>query len=170
MSSKVKIGSVVVCVLVILICCISYTVYVSQAIYRIETVYPEVEGSSARIVDAAPEGYYARYYDGEDLTDMEVVEVTWQLSNITNEWIYADHFWAYYYDAKGHYLDVMKKEEEEEDLLIPSYNNEKIIPSGEQVDYKEYVLVPEGTRSIEATPGHTTSRTGEEKESFVITF
>lgn len=168
MSSKVKISSVVVCVLVILICYISYTGYVSQAIYGIETGYPEAEGCSARLVDAAPEGYYLYYYDEVDLTDMEVVEVTWQLANITNEWIYADYFWANYYDANGYYLDVMEKEDE--DSLIPSYENEVIIPSGEQVDYTEYVLVPEGTRSIEATPGYTTSRTGDERASFEITF
>lgn len=168
MSSKVKIGSVVVCVLVILICCIGYTGYVSRTIYRIRTNYPEVEGCSARMVDAAPEGYFVYYYEEEELTDMEVVEVTWQLTNITNEWIYADYFWASYYGADGRYLSAMRKEDE--DLLIPSYENEVIIPAGEQVNYTEYVLVPEGMRSMEAEPGYTAGQSGDATQTFMITF
>lgn len=168
MSGKVKIGSVVVCALVILICFIYYTGYVSQAIYRIKKDYPEARGCSARMVDAAPEGYFVYYYEEEELTDMEVVEVTWQLANITNEWIRADYFWASYYGADGSYLSAMEKEEE--DLLVPNYENEVIIPAGEQVDYTEYVLVPEGMRSMEATPGYTAGQSGDAKETFTLTF
>lgn len=168
MNSKVKIGSVVGCVLVILICYFGYTGYVSQAIYSIETGYPEVEDCSARLVDAVPEGYHVDYYEEADLADMEVVEVTWQLTNITNEWIYADHFWANYRDANGYYLNEMEKEEE--NLLIPSYENEKIIPPGEKAAYTEYVLVAEGTRTLEVQPGYTARQTGAEREYFTITF
>lgn len=168
MSSKVKVGSVVACVLVVVICFVYYTGYVSQAIYSIETGYPEAEGCSARLVDAAPEGYYDYYYEEEELADMEVVEVTWRLSNITNGWIYANYFWASYYDADGYYLSAMEKENE--DLLIPNYENKVIIPAGEQVDYTEYVLVPKGTRSLEATPGYSGTQTGDARESFAITF
>lgn len=166
---KVKVISVMICVFVMVVCGICYTGYVSRTIFDIEISYPEVEGCSARMADEVPEGYFVYYYgDEEDLADMEAVEVTWQLSNIINDWIYVDHFWADYRGTDGSYLYAMEKEEEE--LAIPGYENKRIIPPGEQVNYTEYVLVPEGTREMEAKPGYGAAQTRDGRESFTISF
>ena len=58
MSSKViKIGSVIACIIVILVCSAYYTGHISTAVYNIRSRYPamEVEDCSARITDTTPE-------------------------------------------------------------------------------------------------------------------
>lgn len=168
MKSKIKIISVVVCGIVILSCCIFYKWYVSQAIYDIRTSYAEAESCSVRVMDAPPEGYFVYYYDGDDLAEMKVLEVAWQLSNITNERKDADNFWTSYRDTDGRYLDVMEKYTE--DSIVPGYENKRIIPPGERADFIEYVLVPKESHEIRVRPGCKASQTGGDGESFVITF
>lgn len=171
MSGRVKIGSVIACVVVIVMCCIYYTVHISNAIYNISSRNPavKVEDCSAKIADAAPEGYYVYYYgDEEDLADMEVVEVTWLLSNHTNNKVDIDEFWADYDSVAGFYLYRMRKETE--DLAVPNYENRKILPPGEQASFKEYVLVPKGLHEIEVTPGYMATPAGSDRETFTITF
>lgn len=164
-----KISSVVACVVVIVICYLYYTGHIRSAAYSISSRYPvvEVEECSAGITDAAPEGYYVDYYgDNEDLADMEVVEVTWLLFNHTNNTVNIDDFQADYDDADGLNLYVMEKGTG--DLVLPNYENKKIIPPAEQASFKEYVLVPKGMHEIEVTPGYMA--TGSARESFTITF
>lgn len=167
--NKTKLVPVIACVSAVLVCLIYYTKYVSQAIYDVRVYYPQVENCSAKKVDAAPEEYFVYYYgDYEDLAEMEVVKVTWQLSNITNGRIDADDFWASYYGTDGSYLYVMEKDDE--GLAVSDYENRKIIPPGKQAVYTEYVLVPEGSHEMEAKPGYTAIQTGGVRKSFTIAF
>ncbi|MBD5550661.1 MAG: hypothetical protein HDQ96_05710 [Lachnospiraceae bacterium] len=164
MSSKViKIGSVIACIIVILVCSAYYTGHISTAVYNIRSRYPamEVEDCSARITDTTPEGYYVNYYgDVEDFSEMEVVEVTLLLSNHTNNTASIRDFWTYYNDAEGYHLYEM--EEDTENLAVSNYENRKIIPPGEQASLKEYVLVPRGMHEIMVKTDNM--------ESFTITF
>lgn len=167
MRGKVKVISAVACVAVIFLCCIFYKQYVSEAIYGISTPYSEAESCSARVLDAVPEGYFSYYYDDDDLAEMKVVEVTWRLCNNTNERKQASRFWASYNGTDGRYLNVL--EEDTEDLIVPVYDNKRVIPPGEQTDFIEYVLVPKESHEMKVRPESTASQTGGEA-SFVITF
>lgn len=162
--NKIKIGSVIACVSVILICVVYYSRYVSETIYDLRTGYPTAESCSARKVDGMPEGYYFRNYDDNDPDKMEVVEITWLLSNITNEQINVNNFWASYDSEDRSYLGVAVIEEE--DLAIRNYENERVIPPGEQVIYTDYVLVPAECHEIEAGALQTDG----DKETFTVTF
>lgn len=167
--NKTKIGSVIACVVVVLICFIFYTRYVSETMYKLHAGYPKVESCSAKKVDEVPEGYSFRHYeDNNGLLKMEVVEVTWLLSNITNERIDTNYFRASYDSTDGSYL--REAEKEEEDLAIPDYTNRKIIPPGEQVAYTDYVLVTAGCHEIEASSRNVVTQTGDGEETFIVTF
>lgn len=169
MSGKIKIGSVVACSMVVVFCIIGYSVYVSEAIYDTRVHYPEVEGCSARVLEEMPEGYHIRRYEeGEESSWRDVVEVTWQLSNITNESAQVDYFWANYDSEDDHYLDVMEKNEE--DLAIAGYENRRVLPPGERTNYTEYVLVPKGSHVILATPGYTATQPDGGQETFTLEF
>lgn len=164
--NKMKFGSVIACVIVILLCAVYYSWYVSQAIYDVRTLYPKAEGCSAEKISEMPEGYFFRYYgDYEDLGELEVVEVTWLLSNITNEQIEVDDFWSDYDSMDGSRVYVLEKE----DLAIRDYENKKIIPPGEQTVYTEYVIVAAGSHEINAVSRQGISqRDGE--QTFTLTF
>lgn len=167
--NKIKIGSVIACVGVILICVIYYSRYVSETIYDLRAGHPGVESCSAGKINGIPEGYSFRYYgDYKDLEEMAAVEITWVLSNITNELMDMDDFRADYESTDGSYLYVMEKEEE--DLAIPDYENRRVIPPGEQAVYTEYVLVPAGSHEIKAKPWYAWARTGDGEETFTVTF
>lgn len=166
-----KISSVVACVVVILVCFVYYTGHISNAVYNISSRYPvmTVEDCSAKLIDAAPEGYYVNYYgDEEDLAEMEVVEITWLLSNKTNRTVDIKDFWADYDSVDGSNLYEMEKEKE--DLAVSDYENRKILPPGEQASFKAYVLVPEGMREMEMNPGYMATPRGSAREAFRITF
>lgn len=167
--NKVKICSVIVCIIVMVACFIYYTRYVSQTIYDLEVHYPKVESCSAQKVDTVPEGYYVYHYGNyDDLAEMEAVEVTWQLCNITNEQIDVENFWAAYYSEDGSYLYEMEKDAEA--LAVSDYDNRKIIPSGGRAFYTEYVLVPKGSHQIEAKTIDGTVRSSDEMKILTVTF
>lgn len=164
--NKAKIVSVIACISVIVICIIYYTGYVSQAIYEVRTDCPEVESCSAGKVDTAPEGYTVSYYgNDDDLKETEVVEVTWLLSNITNEQIDVDDFWTNYESMDGGRLYVMEKKEA---LAVSDYENRRVIPPGEQTAYAEYVLVPAGCHEIRAKFRNAAQKDG--REILAVTF
>lgn len=166
--NKIKTGSVIVCVSVILICVVYYSKYVSQLIYDLRAGHPRVVSCSARKVDEPPEGYYHRYYGDNNPGEMEVVEVTWLLSNITNEQIYVDDFRAGYESTDGSGLYVMEKDKE--GLAISDYENKRVIPPGEQSAYTEYILVSAESHEIKAEPRYWTAQADDGKETYTVTF
>lgn len=166
MKNKWKIVSVIACLMVIILCFIYYTGYVSDAVYYVRAFYPEAENCGARIIDSLPEGYSADDMDDDKLSEMDVVEITWRLSNIANECIEADNFWATYSTADGERLYAMEKDVE--DSLIPAYENKKIIPPGKQVDYTAYVPVPQGTH--EMVIRYTAMQRDDGMEEITVTF
>lgn len=169
MSIRMKIGSVIACGMVMLICYVCYTGYARRAVYDIREYYPEYEGCSARMIEEMPEGYAVNYYSGnpEELFQMGVVEVTWQLSNGTNERMDVDVFYVYYDTMDGRDLYVMEKEESP---VISVYENEAIIPAGKQVEYKEYLLVPRGCHEIMVESSCFSSQEDGGRDSFTLSF
>ena len=167
MRKNMKMLSVVSCGIVILLCFVYYTSYVSDIIFDLENPYLVMESCSAEKMDVWPEGYTVDYYgDYEDLADMEAVEVTWRLSNITNERKGADSSWASYDSMDGDRLYVMRKEPG--NLAIADYENKKIIPAGEQGNLTEYVLVPAGAHGMKVRMYMTPA--SEERKTFTVSF
>ncbi len=82
-----------------------------------------------------PDGYETWMQDGK------TVKITYTLGNITNSLIYLNRNWFQYdTDGNGTYSILTK---DEEGMVLPSYDNPPILPPGEEVDFTEYVQVPE---------------------------
>lgn len=151
MRKKVKVLSVVLCVVVVIVCLVSYSGTVSELHYDIckPSSCSLISAYGAKVLDAVPEGYQISSYDSMD--GMEIVEIVYELSNPVNDKI---SFWGnfcYYYGENDEWISILDMDLDYSD--ISQYENCKILPPGESLFYKEYVLVPKGMKKIYAYRG-----------------
>ncbi len=161
MRSKISIFSCVFCGIVILICLIYYSGYVSSAHYDICTPYKysPIEGYEAAALEEIPEGYCIPAYVMPE--GMTVVEVTYELTGVVNDTMGFLGNMCYYYGENGEWLYVLEKDPDY--WGESNYENCKILPPGAHVVYQEYVLVPEGTKQINAY-----GQMGDDEEEMII--
>lgn len=150
MNNKVKIISVVLCVVIIAGCYAGYSVAVSQAIYDItrsdncsliDSYWPEVLWT----IPASEASDYG-VYSWEN--DLQLVEITYELYNPVNDRITIPGNLFYYYGEDGSWLTTYDAVGNYSD--ISGYDNCRILPPGERILFWEYVLVPEGMKEIYA--------------------
>lgn len=151
MNSKVKIVSVVLCVAVIVACYVGYSTAVSFASFDI----CEVDNSSliesywTEVLGTIPASKAADYgaYGWEN--DLQVIEIDYELYNPFNDRITIPGNLCYYYGDDGRWLTTYDATEDY--LEISGYDNCKMLPPGENMGFREYVLVPEGMKVIYAS-------------------
>lgn len=151
MNNKRNVFSIVFCVIVVLVCLICYSGYVSQLYYDVCTpyAYSPIEGCEAVLLDEVPEGYLIPDYMAEEYSEeMEVAEITYELAGTVNDTMAVLGNLCFYYGENGEWIDVL--EEDEDYRGAWNYENCNILPPGERVVWKEYVLVPKGMREINA--------------------
>lgn len=152
MMNKVKIISVVLCVVVIIGCYFGYSVSLSQMYFDV------CSPSSCSLISdyetevlwtiSADEAYeYGVYYTEGDL---EAVEITYELYNPLNDRITIAGNLCYYFGEGDEWLTAFDSVASMGD--ISEYDNCKILPPGERMIFKEYVLVPEEMEEIYAQP------------------
>lgn len=160
--SKTKIVSCACCAAVVLVCLICYSGYVSQMYYEVCTPfgYSPITGYEAQILDEIPEGYEYHISEYTVMDEMNVVEITYELTGVVNDSIGIVGNLCYYYGEDGTWIDILEKDEDYWGEI--SYDGYHIIPPGEHVFFKEYVLVPKGMKALSA------QRTMGENEEILI--
>lgn len=152
MTNKVKIVSVVFCVVVVIGCCFGYSASVSQMYYDIcspgSCSFISSYEAEALWTIPADEAYeYGVYYSEGDV---DAVEITYELYNPLNDSITIAGNLCYYYGEGDEWITAFDSIASTGD--ISEYENCKILPPGESMIFKEYVLVPEGAEEIYACP------------------
>ena len=155
MKNKLKVFSgvfsCVFCVIVVLVCLICYSGYVSQLYFDVCTPYAHspIAGCEGVRLGEVPEGYrIPDYMEIDDLDEMEAVEITYELVGTVNDSIGIVGNLCFYYGENDEWISVLEKDR---DYWGPgNYENSKILPPGEHVVFKEYVLVPKGMKEIRA--------------------
>ncbi len=118
----------------------TYYEYNSSEYNRME--YMIIEDCQARIVDM-PEGYCVYSEDNEivdDLDGMKVVEFTCYMINTMSDIIRMEHIVGEYYGNGKEALQVMSMDR---DKMYLEGSDRKILPPGERVVFRNYVVVPE---------------------------
>ena len=159
---KMKIISCVSCAIVVLMCLICYSGYVSQQYYEVCTPYgySPITGYETKVLEEIPEGYEYHISGYSAIGEMQVVEITYELTGVVNEPLGIVGNLCHYYGENGEWIDVLEKDDDYwGEMRSDSYH---IIPPGERVYFREYVLVPEGMRTLNA------QRTMGENEELVI--
>ncbi len=149
MKNRAKIVFLIFYVVVICGCGVFYLAY-GRRLYRnicTPQAYSPITGYSAEIVDGIPEGYEYGVPGYKATDGMKVMEITYKLRGVVNEPIEFTGGLCDYYDADGECLDALDR-----DPAYWAYIDGTVLPPGENVIYREYVLVPEGTESIRAYP------------------
>ena len=149
MKNKLNVFSVVFCAIIVLVCLICYSGYVSQLYYDVCTpyAYPPIADCEAVLLDEVPEGYLIPdYVAADDPEEMEVTEITYELAGTVNDTMPVLGNLCFYYGENGEWIDVLEKDEDY--WGARNYENCNILPPGEHVVWKEYVLVPKGMREI----------------------
>ena len=147
---KVKIISGVLCAVVVLVCLISYLSYERDLHYVFYSScdYAMIEGYEADILEKIPEGYLLPDYETVDMENVKVVEITYDLTNQVNDTGWFWEYLCYYYgDDDGR---IIRLDEDENYWGVRNYGNCDILPPGEHVIYKEYVVVPKDMKQIKA--------------------
>lgn len=160
--SKMKIISCVSCAIVVLMCLICYSGYVSQQYYEVCTPYgySPITGYEAKVLEEIPEGYEYHISEYAVMEEMQVVEITWELTGVVNEPMGILGDLCYYYGENGEWIDVLEKDDDYWGEVSSDSCN--IIPPGEHVLWREYVLVPKGMKTLSA------QRTMGENEELLI--
>lgn len=152
MTNKVKIFSVVFCVVVVIGCCFGYSASVSQMYYDICSpgTCSLINGYETQTLWTIPadEAYeYGVYYSEGDVN---AVEITYELYNPLNDTIWiAGNLCHYYEEGQGGLTEFDSAASTGD---ISEYENCKILPPGESMIFKECVLVPEEAEEIYAYP------------------
>lgn len=150
MINRKKYFSVVFCVIVVIVCFIGYSVSLSQIYY--DVCSPKdcalISGYETKELWTVPaeEAYeYGIYYAEGDL---KAVEITYELYNPLNEMITITGNLCYYRGEGDEWVSAFDSIDSTAD--ISEYENRKILPSGESMVFKEYVLVSEEMEEIYA--------------------
>lgn len=159
---RTKIISCVICAVVVLVCLIFYAGYVSQMYYDVCTPYEysPIAGYETRILEEVPEGYEYHISGYTAMDEMNVVEITYELTGVVNEPMMILGDLCHYYGERGEWIDVLEKDEDY--WGEASCDTCNIVPPGEHVFFKEYVLVPRGMKRLSA------QRTMGENEEILI--
>lgn len=147
---KTKIISCVSCAIVVLMCLIFYSGYVSRQYYEVCTPYgySPITGYEIEILEEVPEGYEYHMSEYAIRDEMKVVEITYELTGVVNDSLGIQGNLCYYYGEDGGWIDILEKDEDYwGEISCDGYN---IIPPGERVLFREYVLVPKNIGEITA--------------------
>lgn len=150
MNSKVKIVSVALCVVVLTGCYVGYSTALSYAYFDI------CRANNCSLISSywtqelwtIPASQAADYgaYGWEN--DLQVIQIDYELYNPFNDRITIPGNLCYYYGEDGRWLTTY--DTIDSDSIISGYDNCKMLPPGESMGFREYVLVPEGTKEIYA--------------------
>lgn len=154
MRNKVKTLSVVLCVVVVLVCLISYSGAVSELYYDIcnPSSCSIISGYETKVLETVPAGYQVSEYEPVyGMDDVKIVEITYELFNPVNDKIVFGSDLCYYYGENDEWISVVDMNLDYSD--ISQSENCKILPPGERVFFKDYVLVPKGMKEIYAYRG-----------------
>lgn len=174
-----KIGTkVVFCMIMwsvaVIMCFRFYSVSTGQTYYEYNSgeynrmEYIIIEDCQARIVDM-PEGYCVYSEDNEIVDNpdgMKVVEFTCYMTNTMSDIIRMEHIVGEYYGNGKEALQVMSMDRDK--MYLEGYDR-KILPPGERVFFRNYVVVPEELNEMDGY-FHTISYKPENPELIRITF
>lgn len=166
-----KICAAVFCGVIIIVCCMFGFREPPAVVVENHCPYPVLESYSARVVDAVPESFRSEYID-EMLDDGgKVVEVTWNFTNSADKSVIMKYVWIDYECSESR-IEWLYALEEKKDWRTAG-DDPEILPPGEHITVREYVMVLKGMREIKASLGADYGSSEEERiprEEVVLTF